>query len=149
VGEGTSRTVREIEEARERLAGDLDELAGRIPRIQEAGAAAVAKSKRALIPTAGAAAGGLVVWLMDRKRKKRRAAREAEALAAAADDWMAPLRDGRWVAPATVVVGIWGVLRFAEARSVRRLSKALVRAHALEAEALSKAQDKASKRSGR
>lgn len=125
MGEGTTRAVKEIEEARERLQGDLEELAGRLPRLPQGSET----GKKVLIPAAGAAAGGLVVWLIDRKTKRKRAAREAAAQVVP-DELMDAFRDGRWRSPATVAVGIWGLLRLAEIRSIRRLSKALVKASA-------------------
>jgi hypothetical protein len=128
VGEGTTRAVKEIEETRERLQGDLEELAGRLPRLPQGGAAAGGK---VLLPAAGAAAGGLVIWLIDRKMRKRRVAREAAAQVVP-DEWVDAFRDGGWRGPATVAVGVWGLFRLAEIRSVRRLSKALLKATARE-----------------
>jgi hypothetical protein len=93
VGEGTTPAVREIEEARERLQNDFEELASRLPRLPQGGEVGA----KVLVPAVGALAGGLVIWLADRKRKRRRAVEEA-----------------------------------AEVRSIRRLSKALVKATARE-----------------
>jgi hypothetical protein len=125
VGEGTTRAVKEIEEARERLQGDLEELADRLPRLPQGREA----GKKVLIPAAGAAAGGLVIWLVDRKMKRKRATREAAAQVVP-DEWMEAFRDGGWRGPATVAVGVWALFRIAEIRSIRRLSKALVKASA-------------------
>ena len=126
MGEGTTRTVKEIEEARERLQSDVEELAGRLPRLPQGGAGA---GRKVLIPTAGAAAGGLVIWLIDRKKRKRRAVQEAAAQVVP-DEWVDAFRDGGWRGPATVALGVWGLFRLAELRSMRRLSKALVKASA-------------------
>ena len=135
MGEGTSRTVsqtvKEIDDARARLEDDLEELAGRLPHIQQAAADAVVKGKKVLIPVAGAAAGGLVIWAVDRRMKTRRArALEEAAQEILPEDWMEALRDGRWRGPAALAAGIWVVVRLAEARAMKRLSKALVLANA-------------------
>jgi len=135
VGEGTlgpvSDTVREIEQARERLEDDLEELAGRLPRIQEAAAGAVLKGKKVLLPTLGAASGGLVIWAVDRRLRTRRARKIEEAAEEILpEDWMEALRDGRWRGPAVLAASLWVVVRLAEARAMKRLSKALVLANA-------------------
>jgi hypothetical protein len=119
--------VREIEETRERLQDGLEELAGRLPRLPQAGPEA---GKKVLLPVAGAAAGALVVWLVDRKVRRRRAAAEAAAHVVP-EEWREAFRDGAWKGPATVAAGIWSVLRLAEIRSMRRLSKTLARANAV------------------
>ena len=126
MGEGTTRAVRAIEETRERLQNDIEELAGRLPHLPQGGAEA---GKKLLLPAAGAAAGGLVIWLIDRKVRKRRAVKE-EAAQVVPEEWVDAFRDGGWRGPATVAVGIWGLFRLAELRSMRRLSKALVKASA-------------------
>jgi hypothetical protein len=129
VGEGTTRAVKEIEEARERLQSDFEELASRLPRLPQGSEVGT----KVLIPAAGAVAGGLLIWLVDRKRKRRNMRKiEKAAAQAVPEDWMDAFRDGGWVGPAVLAVGAWGLLRIAEARSVRRLSKALVKANARE-----------------
>lgn len=138
MGESTARAVKDavkdIGEARERLQDDFEELASRLPRLPQSGDI----GPKVVVPAVGAVAGGLVIWLADRSRRKRkraaRAARAAEEAAAQAvpEELMDVLRDGGWKGPAVVAVGIWGVLKIAEARSVRRLSKALVKANAKE-----------------
>ena len=130
MGEGTARAVKDIEEARERLQDDFEELASRLPRLPQSGDI----GPKVIVPAAGAVAGGLVIWLADRSRRKRKRARKAEEMAAQAapqelEDLMDVLRDGGWKGPAIVAAGIWGVLKIAEARSVRRLSKAIVKAN--------------------
>jgi hypothetical protein len=127
VGEGTTRAVREIEEARERLENDFEELASRLPRLPQAGDV----GPKVLVPAAGAAVGGLVIWLLDRRRKRRRKAEEAAAQVVG-EEWVDVFRDGGWKGPAVVAVGVWGLLRLAEARSIRRLSRALIKASARE-----------------
>ena len=84
-----------------------------------------------------AAVGGLVIWLADRRRKRRRKAEEAAAQVVG-EEWVDVFRDGGWKAPAIVAVGVWGLLRIAEVRSIRRLSKALVKASAREQAAQAK-----------
>jgi hypothetical protein len=127
VGEGTSRAVREIEEARQRLEGSLEELAGRLPRLQQAGAEA---GRKVVIPAVGAAAGGLAVWLVDRRLKKRRAVREAAAQALP-EEWVDAFRDGGWKGPAVIAAGVWGIVKLAELGSMRRLRKVLARSGGL------------------
>ena len=135
MGESTARAVKDavkdIGEARERLQDDFEELASRLPRLPQSGDI----GPKVVVPAVGAVAGGLVIWLADRSRRKRkRAARAAEEAAAQAvpEELMDVLRDGGWKGPAVVAVGIWGVLKIAEARAVRRLSKAIVKANAKE-----------------
>jgi hypothetical protein len=65
MGEAADRKVREIEQARDRLEGDLRELQGRMP-------AAARTGKRVVAGVAGSTvAAGVVRMLIHRRRKKR------------------------------------------------------------------------------
>ena len=81
MGEGPDETVREIEETRERLGAELDELGKRLPTPPAAlGNPAVRKA------AAGGAGGLAGLLLLRRRRRKRRLRKAADAVIAASVD---------------------------------------------------------------
>jgi hypothetical protein len=131
MGEATAETVKEIEQVRERLTGELEDLQERLP-------APVTLAKRVAGVAMGGGVGGTVFWFVVRrirgrstKKKttsKRRKAEHVVVEFAVPDVNVRWLEDGRWRVYAVGGLGVWLALRLAELRAERRTAKALRRA---------------------
>lgn len=126
MGEATAQTVKEIEEVRERLTGELEDLQDRLP-------ASVSAAKRVAGVAMGGGLGGTMFWFVVRRLRRRKgstAKRRAKAdhmvvELAVPDIDIKAFEDGRWRIYAASGAGVWLVLRIAQIRAERRTAKAL------------------------
>jgi hypothetical protein len=131
MGQSAAETVREIEDTRGRLEGDLQELQQRLP-------APARLAKRAAAIAVGGGVGGTVLLMLWKRRRKKK---EAQKLVAAAipvptviklvpDEWAArvsaTMAEGRWKPWAAGAAGVWLALRLAELRQLRRMNRVMV-----------------------
>ncbi len=124
MGQSSAQTVREIEEARDRLDGDLRELEDRMPPMRTV--------KRV---TAGVLTGttGTVTWWMIRRARNRKKKAENSTVQAVVqvmpDRWAKQvaesLEDGTWRRPAAYAAGAYVIFKFSELRQLRRMNKML------------------------
>jgi hypothetical protein len=127
MGESAAQTVREIEQVRDRLDGEIRELEERLPPAR------VAKKIAGTLMVGGT---GTVFWWAVRRRKNRkRKAAEPESRTVEAvvqiipDRWAKQvgeaLSDGRWQRPAAYAAGAWALIKIVEVRQLRRTNKLL------------------------
>lgn len=125
MGQSTTETVRKIEQTRERLSEDLDELEERLP-------AATKTAKMAARIATGTGVAGTIFWFVVRRMRARGRTRQQQAaqrpirveFQLVPDRWSEALEDPRtrqWIAGAA---GAWALLRLLELRQLRRLRKA-------------------------
>lgn len=132
MSDSAAEKVREIEETRGRLEGELRELEDRLPE-------AARQAKRAAGLAAGAGVGAAVLWTgvrgIRRRRRARRAHRVAAVVPAAAlqvlpEGWIRALdralEEGRWRPWVAAGAGVWLVVRLAELRQLRRLTRVML-----------------------
>ena len=119
MGQSADQTVREIEQARERLDADLRQLEARLPFAPVRGAAVAAGAATAL-------------WLAARGTRRLRSARRwgrgpvAVVLPGTLARRVAvTVQEGRWKGWAAGAAGLWLALRVAEIWQLRRLGRAL------------------------
>lgn len=127
MGESASQTVREIEEVRERLDGEIRELEERLPPARVA--------KRVAGGLAVGSTGTAVWWVVRRARKRRERKKKAERPAVQAvvqlipDRWSRQIEravaDGSWQRPAAYAAGVWAVFKIAEVRQLRKMNRLL------------------------
>lgn len=123
MAQGAAQAVKEIEQARERLAEDFDELEQRMPAVTRAG-------KRAIGILAGGGIGGTAFWFAVRWVRARRAKPKPQPVnltIAMPDSWGRVLESERarsWLAGAAAA---WALLRLLELRQLRGLRRAMVR----------------------
>ena len=126
MGESAAQTVREIEEVRDRLDGEIRELEGRLPPVH------VAKKVAGGLLVGGS---GTVFWWVLRRARKRKAQRKTMAPSVEAVIQVVPegigkqlakaLEDGRWQKPAAYAAGAWAIVKITEVRQLRRMNKLL------------------------
>jgi hypothetical protein len=127
MGESAAQTVREIEEVRDRLDGEVRELEERLPPAH------VAKKVAGTLMVGGT--GTVFWWAVRRTRSRKNKKRKAESRAVEAvvqivpDRWAKDvaqaLNDGRWQRPAAYAAGAWAIFKVAEVRQLRRMNKLL------------------------
>lgn len=126
MGESAAQTVREIEEVRDRLDGDIRELEERLPPVH------VAKKVAGGLLVGGS---GTVFWWAVRRARKRKSQKKTMAPSVEAviqvvpDRWgkqlASALEDGRWQKPAAYAAGAWAIVKITEVRQLRRMNKLL------------------------
>ena len=124
MGEGSTETVKEIEDVRDRLGDQIQEFEGRL-----SGTPSTVKK------AAGGAAGGLAALLLFRgvrRRMKRRRASKIEASIESAAELVPEkireaVEDKDWKFWAGVAAGAIVLFRLAELKQLRRINKALRR----------------------
>jgi hypothetical protein len=131
MGQSAAETVREIEDTRDRLEGDLQALQQRLP-------APARVAKRAAAIAVGGGVGGTVLLVLFKRWRKKKAAQKVVAAAIPVptvikvlpDEWAervsASVADGRWKPWAAGAAGVWLALRLAELRQLRRMNRAMV-----------------------
>lgn len=126
MGQSSAQTVRDIEDARERLDGDLRELEDRLPPARTV--------KRVAAAAFTGTTGTVTLWMIRRARKRKKATKADGATMKAVvqvmpDRWakqMAEsLEDGTWRRPAAYAAGAYVVFKFSELRQLRRMNKIL------------------------
>jgi len=129
MGQGSAETVREIEDVRQRLEGELTELEERIPPARQV-------KKVAAFALTGTT-GTVTLWTIRRVRKRRKQKKAAEKMPMPAatlikvvpDKWAdqvsVMLEDGSWKRPAAYAGGAWVLVKLAEARQLRKMNKLL------------------------
>jgi len=128
MGTSSAETVREIENVRQRLEGELTELEERIPPAH-------AVKKVAAIALTGTT-GTVTLWTVRRLRKRRKqrtAEKAAPSMAAVikivpdrwADQVSEMVADGTWKRPAAYAGAAWIVMKLAETRQLRKMNKLL------------------------
>jgi hypothetical protein len=127
MGESAAQTVKEIEQVRDRLDGEIRELEDRLPPAH------VAKKIAGGLLVGGS---GTVFWwamrrVRSRKSKKRKAdGRTVEAIVQVVPDRWAKgvadaMADGSWQRPAAYAAGAWAIFKVAEVRQLRRMNRML------------------------
>jgi hypothetical protein len=136
MGKSATSTLSEIEETRHRLEKDMAELTERLP-------APAVWAKRLVGLAVGGGVGGSVFWfVVHRIRNKRKARKTVEPVKEKAvqavtpvvqvipADWGKSLEklfeSSEWKAPALAIGGVWLVIRLAELRRLRRLTRAML-----------------------
>lgn len=129
MGQSAAETVREIENTRERLEQDLDELEHRLPKTAQVGKRVVG------VAVGGGLAGTILMFGVKRWRKKRAKAKATPApvqtvIQILPDKWEKKVakafEDGTWKTWAAGVGGAWMLFKLAELRQMRRMNQALV-----------------------
>ena len=125
MGENSAQTVREIEEVRDRLDGEIRELEERLPPVHVTKKIAAA----ALTGTTGT----VTFWAIKRVRQRRRKKKEPETVRAVVQ--VLPDRlgrqvsdmveDGSWKRPAAYAAGAWALMKIAEVRQLRKMNRML------------------------
>lgn len=126
MGESAAQTVKEIEQVRDRLDGEIRELEERLPPVH------VAKKFAGGLLVGGS---GTVFWWVVRRARKRRDKKKAvgapvEAVIQVVPDGVGKqlakaLEDGRWQKPAAYAAGAWAIVKITEVRQLRRMNKLL------------------------
>ncbi|MGH2784219.1 MAG: hypothetical protein ACRDJ1_03070 [Actinomycetota bacterium] len=126
MGESAAQTVKEIEEVRDRLDGEIRELEDRMPPVH------VAKKVAGGLLVGGS---GTVFWWAVRRTRKRREKKKVQSPAVEAVIQVVPERwakqlagvieDGRWQRPAAYTAGAWAIIKITEVRQLRRMNKIL------------------------
>lgn len=126
MGESAAQTVREIEEVRDRLDGEIRELEDRLPPVH------VAKKVAGGLLIGGS---GTVFWWAIRRSRKRKEKRRAVSAPVEAVIQVVPERwgrqlagaieDGSWRKPAAYAAGAWAIVKITEVRQLRRMNKLL------------------------
>ncbi len=128
MGTETAQTVKEIEQARERISNNLRQLEGRLPSPVQA-------AKRAGTVAVGGGAGGGILWFAVRRLMKKRAKRKQVVVSSAPvqaivqlvpERWASAVADGRGRAWAAGMGSALILLELMELRRLRSLNKALV-----------------------
>jgi hypothetical protein len=126
MGQATAETVKEIEQTRDRLGAEVEELQRRLP------APAVWGKRLVGIAAGGGVAGATSMLLMRRIRRRKAKAKAGEVRAVInvlPEPWAKKLtetlEDGQWKQWAAVGFGVWLTLRVAELRQLRRTNKLL------------------------
>lgn len=127
MGESAAQTVKEIEEVRDRLDGEIRELEERLPPAH------VAKKIAGGLLVGGS--GTMFWWAVRRARSRKSKKRKVESRTVEAvvqvvpERWAqqvtAALNDGRWQRPAAYAAGAWAIMKVAEVRQLRRMNKIL------------------------
>jgi hypothetical protein len=124
MGEGSTETVKEIEDVRDRLGDQIQELEGRLSGVPSS-------AKKTGVGVAGGLAGLLVLRGIRRRIKKRRASKIESSLESAADLVPEGLREAveerDWRFWAGVAAGAIVLFRLVEVRQLRKINKALRR----------------------
>lgn len=126
MGQSSTETVKEIEEVRERLDGNIRKLEERLP------APAIIAKRLAGVAVGGGVGGTVLMFAVRRMRssKEKRTATPALSVELIPDRWMRELtdavRDGRARRMAAGAGALWLAVRLAELRQLRRLNRALV-----------------------
>ena len=116
MGESAAETVREIEETRERLTEELDELQARLPPAASLG-------RRLLRVAAGSGLGGSILWYFLRRRRSTPEIVEMPPVQVnvevVPERWAEALDSGRFRAIAAIGASAWFVLKVMELRRAR------------------------------
>ena len=128
MGQSSAQTVKEIEEVRDRLDGEIRELEDRLPPVH------VAKKVAGGLLVGGS---GTVFWWIVRRARKRKEKKKAVAAPVEAVIQVVPERwgrqlagaieDGSWRKPAAYAAGAWAIVKITEVRQLRRMNKLLAK----------------------
>jgi hypothetical protein len=122
MGASTAEKVREIEQTRERLADDFEDLEDRMPAIAR-------MSKRAIGIVAGGGIGGTAFWFMVKRMRGRKGHKRHEQpvnlRVEVPESWGRMLEDDRAKAWATGAAATYVVLRLMELRQLRALRRSI------------------------
>ena len=125
MGENSAQTVREIEEVRDRLDGEIRELEERLPPVHV--------TKRIAAVALTGTTGTVTLWMFRRFRDRRRKKKEPEPVRAVVQvlpDRVARqvsdmVEDGSWKRPAAYAAGAWALIKFTEVRQLRKMNRML------------------------
>jgi hypothetical protein len=123
MGQRTDETVRQIEDATDRLGSEIGELEERLQ-------GRVATGRRTLLPIAAAIAGTGATWLVVRGLRNRTAARRKTLIGRVLPKGVAKsvsrtFEGNAWKFLAAGVGGVWVAFRVAELQQLRRLNRTL------------------------
>jgi hypothetical protein len=125
MGESAAETVREIEDVRNRLDGELRELEERMPPARTI--------KRVAAIGLTGTTGTVTMWMIRRRRARKQKKQESPAVRAVVqvvpDRWAKQvtdaLEDGTWRRPAAYAAGAYVVFKLSELRQLRRMNRML------------------------
>jgi hypothetical protein len=130
MGESSAQTVKEIEEVRQRLDGEIRELEERLPPAH------VAKKVAGGLFVGGS--GTVFWWAVRRARKRKQKKQESKRQVSRpvstvvqlvpdrfARQMTAALEDGKWQKPAAYAAGAWALFKVAEVRQLRKMNRLL------------------------
>ena len=125
MGENSAQTVKEIEQVRDRLDGEIRELEERLPPVHV--------TKRIAAVAFTGTTGMVTLWAIKRMRNRRRKKKEPESMRAVVQvlpDGIGRqvsdmLEDGTWKRPAAYAAGAWALIKFTEVRQLRRMNRML------------------------
>ena len=125
MGQSSAQTVKEIEDVRERLDGELRELEDRLPPARTV--------KRVTAGVLTGTTGTVTLWMIRRARNRKK--KEAESVPMRAVVQVMPerwakqmaesLEDGTWRRPAAYAGGAYLLFKLAELRQLRRMNRML------------------------
>ena len=119
MGESSSETVREIEDVRGHLEGEIQALEERLPKPP------AAKNLVGVVAGAGLAALTLKTLLKKGRRRKSSKIEEIKEQASDLPDQIRESLEGAdWKPVAAAIGGLWVVFRLMEIRQLKRLSRA-------------------------
>lgn len=119
MGESSSETVREIEDVRGRLEGEIQALEERLPKPPAA--------KNLIGAAAGAGLAALTLKAMLKKGRRRKTSKIDEIKEQASDlpdQIRESLGDADWKPVAAAFGGLWVLFRLMEVRQLKRLNRA-------------------------
>lgn len=125
MGENSAQTVREIEEVRGRLDGEIRELEERLPPVHV--------TKRIAAVALTGTTGTVTFWALRKMRDRRRKKQEPDAVRAVVQvlpdrfgqQMSQMLEEGTWKRPAAYAAGAWAIIKFAEVRQLRKMNRML------------------------
>lgn len=125
MGENSAQTVKEIEQVRTRLDGEIRELEDRLPPVH------VTKKVAAFALTG--TTGTMTFWAIRKMRDRRRKKKEPDAVRAVVQvlpdrfgqQMTEMFEDGTWKRPAAYAAGAWAIIKFAEVRQLRKMNRML------------------------
>ena len=124
MGESAAQTVKEIEDVRDRLDGELRELEERMP--------AARTTQRIAAGLLTGTTGSVTFWLVKRVRARRKKSRSVpvNAVVQVVPDQVVErvskaMEDGSWKGPASLAAGAWALFKIAEVRQLRRMNRLL------------------------
>jgi hypothetical protein len=125
MGESAAQSVREIEDVRDRLDGELRELEERLPPAR------TVKRTAAIFFTG--TTGTVTWWMIRRARNRKKKKEEARTMNAVVqivpDRWAKQvaeaLEEGSWQRPAAYAGGAYLIFKLAELRQLRRMNRML------------------------
>lgn len=121
MGQSTAEAVREIEQARERLGMNLQELTERLPPP-------IVWSKRVIGAGVGGGLTASAFWMVVRRIRRKHRSPDTPPprmiVQLVPDRWAEAIDVRQWKGPLIGLMGIWFLLRLAELRGLKQVARA-------------------------